>query len=223
MTAMLAQAFGSRGQAGFTLMEVLIVLTLACGAIILGVALDRTVGRATQGGRAAEHDWVTEQFLRRQAIEAQRPDPPAPIITRERAHEFGFVTRRSAQWGEDGPPVLAVWRYDSGQGVLRYREAALPPWWPEDRPSTLPDYDALADTQDRGVWEGRIFSDIDKLEFSYWDERRRVWDAENPDSTALTPIVRLKIDRGSTERVFSFATRGALSFSLSSGLSPAAP
>ena len=209
-------------QAGFTLIEVLIALTIAAITIGVGVALYQSVGRATQGGRVAERDWVTEQFLRRQAAEADRDLQTRLSLGRESSTEFGFVTRRSAQWGERGPPVLAVWRYDAITGALDYREAALPPWWPEDRNVQLVEYGELATIAERGVWQGRIFSDVARLKFTYWDERRKIWQSEDTDPSALAPVVRLEIAHAGTERTYAFETRGASSFSSSSGLSPAA-
>jgi len=208
--------------AGFTLMEVLIALAIGAGVIALGVALYQSVGRATQGGRSAERDWVTEQFLRRQAAAADRDLMSRLTLGRAQSGEFGFVTRRSAQWGEDGPPVLAVWRYQSLTGELRYREAALPAWWPENRPLSV-EYAQLASAAERGVWEGRIYSDVASLRFSYWNERLLSWDSDNPDPASLAPVVRLEMSRAGSRRVYAFETRGASSFSSSSGLSPAAP
>ena len=212
----------SAPEAGFTLLEVVIALTIAVGTIALGVTLYQTVGRATQGARNAEHDWVTEQFLRRQAEAADPALAARFALVRQQGESFAFVTRRSARFGEDGPPVLALWRYDPPTASLRYREAALPAWWPEDRPTLVVDYAELADATDREVWEGRIFSDIARLQFSYWNERQQTWNTEDSDHTVLAPIVRLTIARADGEKVYAFETRGASSSSSSSGSSPAA-
>lgn len=208
-------------QTGFTLIEVLIALSLAMGAIVLGVALYRTVGQATQGGRNAEREWVTEQFLRAQAVAADHAAIKRRSLARKASFEFGFVTRRSAQWGEDGPPVLAVWRYRPLDGSLQYHEAALPPWWPEDRPPQAA-YDDLANRSGPGTWDGPIFPDVASVQFAYWNERRQTWDSDDADPSALAPVVRMALRHAGAERVYAFATKGALSSFSSSGSSQAA-
>ena len=213
----------SKSDAGFTLIEVVVAFAIAAGTIVLGVSLYRIVGVATQSGRTAERDWVTEQFLRGQVEAADANSMIRFALGRERAREFGFVTRRSAQWGASGPPVLAIWRYDSDDASLRYHEAQIAPWWPEDRPPADLDYEEMAVRTHPNVWDGRIFSDIDSLQFGYWDERTRNWTQESPDPSHLAAIVRMSVRHvDGSERTFVFATNEASSFSSRSGSSPGA-
>jgi type II secretory pathway pseudopilin PulG len=213
----------STSEAGFTLIEVVIAFAIAAGTIVLGVSLYRIVGVATQSGRTAERDWVTEQFLRGQVEAADAGSMIRFALGRERAREFGFVTRRSAQWGASGPPVLAIWRYDSDDATLRYHEAQVAPWWPEDRPPADLDYEEMAVRTHPNVWDGQIFSDIASLQFGYWDERTKNWTPESPDPSHLAPIVRLAVVHvDGSERTFVFATSEASSFSSHSGSSQGA-
>jgi hypothetical protein len=212
----------SVGQSGFTLMEVVIAFAIAAGAIVLGVALYRTVGTATQSARTAERDWVTEQFLRDQFGAAELNVMQGFSLVRQRSRELGFVTLRSAQWGANGPPVLAVWRYDAADASLRYRETQLPAWWPEDRPPNTVDYDGLSSQTGATVWQGRIFSDVEDMKFGYWDGRTKNWIGEEPERAPMASIVRLMVRRAAEdERTFVFA-RGGSSSSSPSGSSPAA-
>lgn len=172
---------------GFTLLELIVALTLSTLVVGLAVGLYATVQRAGSGIVSAQRDWVALQFLRGQLAHQDRTLNKTFTLVRMERDRLAFVTRKSAQFGTGGPPVLALYHLDGGQ--LRYREVALPAWWGlKDRESQF-DFERLRDT--REAFEGTLFPLATDAAFAYWDEVERQWRDESRRRDALSRVVRL--------------------------------
>lgn len=172
---------------GFTLLELIVALTLSTLVVTLAVALYATVQRAGTGIVNAQRDWVALQFLRTQLAHQDRALNKTFSLVRMERDRLAFVTRKSAQFGLGGPPVLALYRLDGG--VLSYREVALPAWWGiTDRESQF-DFDRLRETQE--AYDGALFTTPTDAAFAYWDGAERSWRDELRRHDSLPSTLRL--------------------------------
>lgn len=172
---------------GFTLLELIVAMALSTLVVGLAVGLYATVQRAGGSIVSAQRDWVALQFLRTQLAHQDRTLNKTLGLVRMERDRLAFVTRKSAQFGIDGPPVLALYRLDGGQ--LAYREVALPAWWGlKDRESQF-DFDRLR--EERDAFEGAMFAASGDAAFAYWDEAAREWREQLRGQDALPRVVRL--------------------------------
>jgi len=212
----------SKPASGFTLLEVLVALTISTALVLLGLSIFRTVGQATMRASTSGRDWTTELFLRRQLAEADFTLSQRFALVRTEADRFSFVSRRSAQFGELGPPALVTWWFDAATRNLRYRETMLPAWWAGDAARGL-SYDEITSDSSLPGFECVIFSDVSLPHFRYWNAGLRTWDRDSADYSTMPERIRLELTRTQGPERYVFETRkGSFSFS-SSGSSPAAP
>ena len=205
-----------RRSAGFTILELLVALTLAAAVVALAVTLKQTVLRAGVSLEAGHRDWATEQFLRSQLWAADEAlNKEFGLVVSERS-QLSFVTRKSAQYGNTGVPVLATYRIVAGAQTLEYYEIRLPPWWR----ASAAELKWLVSAPDGGerpeTWRSTVFSDIDIATFSFWDSSRQSWVENWTDTTRLPRLLRLEARRFGGE-VDMILESEALSYSLSSG------
>jgi prepilin-type N-terminal cleavage/methylation domain-containing protein len=210
-------------QDGFTLVEMLVALAISTAAIALAVAVSRIVTRATQSVRSAERDWVTEQFVREQFSEADQTLTETLSLARAETERFSFVTRRSALYGINGPPVLASYWYDDAAHSLQYREAALPAWWPADQARRQISYDQLSTSVETPVWQGTALSNVSGVNISYWNAEALTWERRNANHERLPKIVRIRLSRFGETRDIALGVSAVSSSSSSSGSSPVQP
>ncbi|MGQ0663456.1 MAG: prepilin-type N-terminal cleavage/methylation domain-containing protein [Pseudomonadota bacterium] len=203
-----------RRSAGFTLLELVVALALSAGVIALAVQLYQTVVRAGDALTGGQRDWTAEQFLRAQLLAADDALNKRFETVLGESDRLSFLTRKSAQFGEDSLPVLATYTIVSGTAV-RYAEVALPPWWTERTRDALI-ADRLRELETIHAWRDVLLPQITAATFSYWDGKFQQWANRWPDKDKLPAIVRLEVQSlGETKRLV-METR-ALSFSLSSG------
>ncbi|MBI3706781.1 MAG: hypothetical protein HY246_03740 [Proteobacteria bacterium] len=200
--------------AGFTLFELIIAVALSAAVIVLGVQLYQTVVRAGDAMARGQRDWSAEQFVRGQLLAADRELNQRFKTVLADDGQLSFVTRKSAQFGEDSPPVLATYTVSSGTAI-RYSEIALPPWWDDGVRSSIVG-DRLRDLDRPNAWKGQLLADMSTASFSYWDNERQRWVDRWSNKENLPVLVRLEIRKFGETRQFVMETK-ALSFSLSSG------
>ncbi len=210
-------------EGGFTLVEMLVALAISTAAIALAVAVSRIVTRATQSVRSTERDWVTEQFVREQFSEADQSLTETLSLARSETERFSFVTRRSALYGVNGPPVLASYWYEDASHSLQYREAALPAWWPADQARRQISYDQLATGVETPVWRGTALSNVSSVNLSYWNAEARIWERQNANHERMPRIVRIRLSRFGETRDIALEASAVSSSSSSSGSSPGQP
>ena len=208
-------------QDGFTLLEVLVALGISALIIFLAVTLYQTVLRAGETVRGGHRVWVAEQFLRAQAYEADPELVKRFGVMRGGVESFSFVTHKSAQFGDNGPPMFVTYRYDQATHALVYDEVPMPGWWrakPGDFHFT---YDDLRYAAGDEVWHDTLFSDLAAVRFSYWDGEHERWVDDLNTTTDLPLAVRLALS-GPLARTIVLES-AVSSLSSSSGSSPAAP
>lgn len=172
---------------GFTLLELIVALTLSTLVVVLAVSLYATVQRAGNGIVNAQRDWVALQFLRTQLAHQDRTLNKTFSLVRMERDRLAFITRKSAQFGLGGPPVLAIYRLDSG--AMLYREIALPGWWGLDGREGQFDLDRLRES--REAFDGKPFVTSADAAFTYWDRAERQWRDELRSRDSLPSTVRL--------------------------------
>jgi len=161
---------------GFTLLEMVVAMALMGLVITLGVTLKDMVLRAGYKLSAGDRDWTAELFLRDQLRQLGRGlGLDRPLIAGD-GRELTLITRRSARFGRDGPPVLARWRFDAGRTRLLYEEALLPPWWGEPEGN----FDSLLEAWERNSdlphsWQTTIFPDLANGYLAYWQDETKDW------------------------------------------------
>ena len=212
-----AKRRGKLGKAstGFTLLELLVALTLAAAVIVLAVNLKQIAIKGAASVPLALRNWSVEQFMRSQVRMADSDLMALFELVEANPDHVAFISRRSAQFGEEAP-VLVTYTFNATYRSIAYRELLLPPWWTEAA-RTSPDRVVLKRRLDDQVaWEGELLSGVDIAAFSYWDESRQAWTQQWDQPDRLPPLIELTISRlGQTKRIV-LETEG-LSFSLSSG------
>lgn len=208
--------------AGFTLLEILVVMTIASGLVLMGVAMLNGVTQAAQNRHNGQRDWITELYLRQQMNELDPKLTSTFSLGRMESETFRFVSRRSAQFGEYGPPALVEWHFAPNQHELRYRETIFPPWWDRDASRDITE-DLLELTGQYDHWDGVLFADLSAARFQYWSPEQKTWTDSIPDRSQTSRLVRLELEQRGGRRTLIFETNGALSSFLSSGSSSGAP
>jgi len=185
---------------GFTLVEVLVVVSISAALILMLTLLYRTAGRATAALQTNRADWNTEQFIRSQG-RTMAPQPRALELFVGRRHELAFVTFRSAAAGHDGPPVFVRYRYDPESGRLTYQERRVPQWWRSAEPYSV--ILLLREFDDGKPVPIDLYRGIDELAFAYHGPAREARWQERWDERAQLPVlVRLQLRRaGRTEEI----------------------
>ena len=185
---------------GFTLIEILVVLTLSLGMVLTVTQLYRATGRTLQSLRGIDREWQLQHSLRSQAraLYLVTDTPQLRLYGDDR--QLILPTWQSRRTGRDGPPVLARYRYDSSQRSLYYQEIPLPPPWADD-PSQL-DSQSLGQSLDQrhdtlllnGMEEARFEYLANAEDFSSGRTWMNNWGSEQAQSAPLR--ARLSFERG---------------------------
>jgi len=195
---------------GFTLLELLIVITISAALVILLGQLYRLVGKTSFSLFSANDDWVFEQFLRKQLwFSDQRFFKLG--LRKYQAQEIIFASRLSARYGQDGPPVLVRYRYEPSSNALLYTEVTIPPWWAEQYKS-LSLYSLFHGRQER--FQETALSHLDNFSFSFFDGQQ--WHDKWLIDTAPPNLIKLRFQRTGDTQEMLLETR-ALFFSTPSG------
>jgi len=198
---------------GFTLLELLVVVSVSIVLVAMLAGLYRMVGRTAVTLANAKGEWGAEQFLRRQYL-VVHPATLALDLFRGHKDALGFVSYRSARHGENGPPVLVRYEYEPSRKRLVYRERDLPPWWGEDARLSLRQ---RLDAPD-AWWEDTAFYQVDGVDFRYLDSITNTlrWREQWEDKTSLPPVIQLDITRLGERKAVVLETE-VLSFFMPSG------
>ena len=205
-----------RGAAGFTLLELLVALTLAAAVVVLAVTLKQTVLRAGMSLEAGHRDWAAEQFLRAQLRATDEALNRTFGLVVAQSGQLSFVTRKSAQYGNMDVPVLATYHISPSGRALDYYEIRLPPWWRANERELKWLLSARDRAEGPGTWRSTVLADIDTAKFYFWDSFRQTWVENWTVTTRLPRLLRLKARRFGAEMDMILETE-ALSYSLSSG------
>jgi prepilin-type N-terminal cleavage/methylation domain-containing protein len=210
-----------RDQAGFTLLEVLVALAISAMLIAITVQLYRTVLQAGETVKSGQSSWVAEQFLRGQAYTADSALGSHFNLVHATTESYSFVTHKSVQYGENGPPVFVTYRYDPTAGALVYDEVPMPGWWRAQPGDYRFTYDDLRVATGELVWHGSLFANLTGVQFSYWDEEHKKWLSSLIGSANMPPAVKVTLEGLTTREIV--LENGVSSLSSSSGSSPPAP
>ena len=167
-----------RRQSGFTLLELLISVTIASGIIVLLTLVMRTALHSIAGAEGDVDSWQAQQFVRKQI--AARLSADAFLLAD--STELAFVTSLSARYGDIGPRVMVLYQYDRTEQALSYREITLPPLW-EETDSTFRDYLGRLKAGQGEGWQDQILTDLSEFQFSYQiasEGPRGLWEANLP-------------------------------------------
>ena len=208
----MSNADPAKGCHGFTLLELLVSITISAALIVLTVQIYQTVVRAGKGMEGGQRDWVAEQFVRGQFRAADMEiNANFGLIQAER-HVFSFATRKSAQYGNEDVPIIATYRYQRINGQLSYHEVTVPPWWNENYHQPFSSVSRLREKRGEGTWDAVVFGDVESAQFSYWNPEDENWTTTWHDHENLPPLVKLEFARFNNRTELVLETT-ALSFS----------
>jgi prepilin-type N-terminal cleavage/methylation domain-containing protein len=201
---------------GFTLLEMLVVVLLSLVLIGLLTTLYQMVGRTLITLQSHESSWIAEQFLRRQYL-AVHPATVDEDLFAGGPTSMSFVSRKSARYGEHGPPVWVRYRYVPAEGRLEYREHDLLPWWETEGANPFPERPSW---DKRVWWEDTIFAGVQSAEFSYFSpDAQQVqwqWLTQWHRTAAIPQLVRIQFSVAGERRMVVLET-GVLSSFMPSG------
>lgn len=194
---------------GFTLVEILVVVTISVGLVVLMAALYRSAGKTLHSLRGINKEWNLQHQLRQQ-LDRLLVQPELGLVGLQGRQDTLFLTTwysRSAAMA--GKPVLAVYRYNPIKRSIDYDEWPLPPWWDGQalRGTLVPDLSQLAsrlapvNTEQESVV---LASGISAFRFRYYSPELsnpdvRTW-PENwqPTQATLPSLVAIEIERTDT-------------------------
>jgi type II secretion system protein J len=179
--------------AGFTLIELLVAMAISSMIVATAVTLQRVVLQAGDTVKSGQRAWVAEQFLRAQSYALDLELTKRFALVRTDAESYSFVTRRSAQFGDGGPPVFVTYRFDDARGALAYDEVAMPGWWLSSPGDYRFSAEGLGEQRGAGVWHGVLFNNVSAVHFSYWDKDRGQWSEALHVQTAPPPAVKIEL------------------------------
>lgn len=114
---------------GFTLIEILVVLSISVGLVLLMASLYRSAGMTMHSLRGISKEWNLQQQLRQQ-LDHLMLDPGMGLVGLQGRQDTLYLTTwYSRQAGMSGKPVLALYRYNAERRSIDYAEWPLPPWW----------------------------------------------------------------------------------------------
>lgn len=199
--------------AGFSLLELLVVIAVSAVLIVLLNQIYRVVARSTTGVGSVAQAWSSEQFMRRQYL-LQHAATTHFNLFEGRAGTLRFVSNKSARHGEHGAPVIVRYHFDVERNRLVVYERDLPPWWDDAAALRI----ARAANDEQGWWQDTVLIGVAAARFSYrttgvaQEEWQTQWDT--PGTAA--PLVRIELSHSGHERVIVLEA-AALSFSTPSG------
>lgn len=113
-------------QTGFSLVEMIVVITISTGLVFLLVKLYQSVAHAGQIVGSRQSDWGAERFMRKQMLVSLVRANSRGYFTGE-TDRLMFATRKSAAGSMEGWPVLAYYAFEPNARALTYRESPLLP------------------------------------------------------------------------------------------------
>jgi len=199
----------SKHQAGFTLLEMVVVIALSAIIIIYLAQLQRMTGRISVALKTIDNDWNAQQFIRKQLWHSQQIplNTEPPFIGDE--IKFEFITRYSAKQGNYGPYVQASYQYNEQQQQIEYQEKQLTNYW--HKPASTTQYQTQKLT---------AIKQVDNLKIKYQDKEQNwitQWNKPPPPK-----LVQITYTKGGQNQQFIIETQ-ALSFSMHSGYLQASP
>jgi prepilin-type N-terminal cleavage/methylation domain-containing protein len=174
-SALLNQPSQNSRRAGFTLLEVIIALSILGALISTAVAVQDAVVSTGIRLSSGDREWTAERFLRAQVETLDAKTAEALDVGYFDNREIIFVTPRSGLYGEDGPPALVRYAFNSATRSLVYDETILPPLWDgAGSPSQF-----IADWRTGrslpGSWSVTAFQGVERGTFFYWQADNQTW------------------------------------------------
>ncbi|WP_031433495.1 type II secretion system protein GspJ [Methylomarinum vadi] len=195
---------------GFSLLELLVVITISSALIIFLSQLHRMVGHAAQTLFSNNDDWLFERFARKQFWHLD-----SNLLTSELTHwhrdEIIFVSRYSARYALDGPPALVRYHLDDSKNAIVYTETLLPPWW-DGQLERFRHRDLFQASE--GQWQSNALTQVEDFSFSFFNGTR--WGDTWDSGEQLPALVKMQFSKGGMHTELVLETK-ALSFSIPSG------
>ena len=197
------------GMAGFTLIEIMVVLLICLGLVTLMTTLYRSVGKSAIALRGGQQEWKTQQQMREQLLHLFPLKSAAlPPIVGHPA-EIYFTGWQSGATALDGKPVLGYYHYVASERVLYYQEQPLPPWW-QGVKSTY----ELSGMQSevRAAPSRKMLTGVESLAFVYLqkgvaDMHSEYWAQEWQDPE-MPKLIQLQFTKAGRSYTILFETRG---------------
>lgn len=200
-----------RRDRGFSLLELLVVVTISAGLIILLSLLYRNIRFTGEALRSTESDGTVELFMRKQLLyRDERFD--ALGLFQGAPDDVRFITRFSARYGNAGPPVYAHYRYDGNDSLLVYEEVDMPPWWIDDADIRLDSVNLEYKLLDE-AWKTTVFKAIGGFSFYYRGAADPDWRDSWRSLDSVPRLVKMDYSRLGQQTTLVMETQG-LSFSL---------
>lgn len=205
-----------RKNAGFTLLELLISVSLTAAIVILASHLYETVNKVGNRTLSINRNWGVQQFLRQQFEAADSSLNGYFLAIHGTSDRFSYISKNSAQYGQNQRPVLVTYRFNYADRRLMYYEISVPPWWDENQER----YRALIDSwryqSGDKSYEAPLFSNVESFELRYWEAGRRRWSEVWNNKKNMPPLVRLRVTVAGKKQELILAP-GALSLSSAFG------
>lgn len=150
--------------AGFTLIETMVVLVISVGLVALMTGLYRSVGQSAIALRGGQQEWMMQRQLREQALHLFSLPKSAIQPVLGTPAEIYLTSWQSKAGGLDGKPALLHYFYDETDRTLYYQEQPLPPWWTE-RKNDLEMTRLKSDMQEAP--RRKVLTGAETLAFSY--------------------------------------------------------
>ena len=203
-------------QRGFTLIEMILALTLGMALVILASGVYSNLQRIATRSLDMQNDWLTQNFIRQQIEAADMElNRKFKAIVAE-PDSFSFISRYSAQFGQQHRPVFVTYRYDASAKTLWYREITIPPEWMKA------DADPRQQLQlwRRGNWAGSyenfLWRNIDGWKIEYWQVANKNWSEQWSQENFMPGLMRWRWQQAGRARGLAMGG-GVLSLSFASG------
>jgi prepilin-type N-terminal cleavage/methylation domain-containing protein len=199
-----------RHRHGFTLIEILIVLSISAGLVMLMASLYRSAGQTMHSLRGISKEWNLQHQLRQQLDHLLLIPERGLVGLQGRQDTLYLTTWYSRQSGMAGKPVLARYRYNPERRSIDYAEWSLPPWWDAasaPQSGLLPDLTQLANRLTPAGTESNnnaLVSSIVAFRLRYNPAQlnnpdTRTWeDRWQPVQTELPTLLSIDIERSDT-------------------------
>ncbi len=176
---------------GFTLLELLVVVTISAALILLLSRLYWMVGKASGSLNNVQNDWLLDQFMRNQIYALDQKYIGQGAFHGE-PQRLRFVTRHSASNGAAGVLTLSEYNYDEFQEELRYRERVLPPWWNDQLNGSDAIQQVFNSGKVRNWWSDVALTRVTELRFSYSAGKLNEWVNRWQETTQVPALIKLE-------------------------------
>jgi prepilin-type N-terminal cleavage/methylation domain-containing protein len=195
---------------GFSLLELLIVITISGALIVFISQLYRMVGDTANTLFSNNKQWLFERFIRKQLWFLDRRFVQSDLFEC-RSQEMIFVSQYSAKYALSGPPVLTKYFYDDSLNTLFYTEAIIPPWW-NDAAKNFRHSDLFNTLSTQ--WKTTAITQVKDFKLSYFDGKK--WSNTCFPGTLFPVLIKLQFSKTGVAAELIMETRG-LSYSMPSG------